>query len=406
MEHALFPSLSLLLPVLVGAVVLYIPFYLTFDTQASGILPLRGVSTRPFFFFLIWGLFLVISGYFLLRQLWSVPGLKDRNPGTLSAVLVIILLPFLLWAGIVLLVSPFDEGFIHGLGNVGARFGKLIPALAIVGVASYSLLLRVRDGGERAVAFSIVLSVLAFYLLVGGELFYLQDLFGSRYNTVFKIYYQAWLLLGIVSAYGLYYVCSRPMASLTGVAGAPAERLQTWVRMPLGVLGETARFGWIGLVVVLLLGSIYYPVGAVVDRTDGSASGSSLDGLAYLQRGNSGEYEAIRWLRDEAAWGRIVEAVGDSFSEFGRISSSTGLPTILGWKGHEYQWRGSTEPFRGREEQVARIYLSDDPEEMRRLLETYDIRTCTWGPESVRSTVQATSKSSRPFYNPFSRAKT
>ena len=66
--------------------------------------------------------------------------------------------------------------------------------------------------------------------------------------------------------------------------------------------------------------------------------------------------------------------MGDDYSEYGRISASTGLPTVLGWKGHEHQWRGSTVLFHGREEQVAEIYGSDDPDKALSLLETYDIR--------------------------------
>ena len=87
-----------------------------------------------------------------------------------------------------------------------------------------------------------------------------------------------------------------------------------------------------------------------------------------------GEYVAIRWLRDDAPWGRIVEAVGDDYSDYGRISAGTGLPTVLGWKGHERQWRGSSRLFDGREEDVAQIYQTDDPVEALGLLQKYGVR--------------------------------
>ena len=99
-KPALLRSLTLLGPVLAGAVVLFIPYYLTLSSQATGVLPLGDLSTRPFFFFLIWGLFLVLGGSFWIKQLWTVSGLRDRNPGMLALVLVIILLPILLWGGI------------------------------------------------------------------------------------------------------------------------------------------------------------------------------------------------------------------------------------------------------------------------------------------------------------------
>ena len=437
LRGALIPSITLLVPILAGAVVLFLPFYMTFSSQASGIGAVGGLSTRPLYFFLIWGLFLVISGAFLLRQLWTVPELKGLHPGAISTVLVIILLPFLMWAGWRLIVDPFDGGFVDSLETVAARFGKVLPGLLIVALALYSLILRVRYGGkearpdaghaegsegprkpddrpfarlrraqgdteeaaqaevqepaeagvregglggaesitsQRATAFSLLPLALAFYLMVGVELFYLVDLFGGRMNTVFKAYFQSWMFLAIASAYGLYYLHSRPPPSLT----TPFRLMGRSVRAPGGKLGATVRYGWLGLVVLLVLGSLYYPVGAALDRTEDSGD-YTLDGLAFIRRGNPGEYEAIRWLRDETPRGRIVEAVGDDYSEYGRISASTGLPTVLGWKFHEHQWRGSTAPFRGREDQVAQIYLSPDPDQVRGLLDTYDIRYVYFG---------------------------
>ena len=74
-----------------------------------------------------------------------------------------------------------------------------------------------------------------------------------------------------------------------------------------------------------------------------------------------------------------MEAVGNDYSDYGRISAGTGLPTILGWKGHELQWRGSTKLFDGREEEVADIYQSEDPDRVRQLLEQYGIRYVYFG---------------------------
>ena len=387
-RQTLIPSLTLLIPVVLGAVLLFLPFFSGFDSQASGILPVKDVmSTRPLFFFLIWGLFLAVSGPFILKQLVNIPWLGGRNPPLVAAVLVITLLPFLVWATLELfalwsgwgrLVDLFDGGIVASAPAVGARFGKLLPGLIIVALALYSVLLRVRQGGEMATAFALLLMAFTFYLLIGAELFYVSDLFGNRMNTVFKVYYQSWLLFSIVSAYGLYYLFSQPLPSLAGWARRHAPR----VELPMRWLTPALRYAWIGVVVVLLLGSLYYPVGAALDRSRHVGGENTFDGLAYLQTGNSGEYEAIQWLRDEATWGRIVEAVGgddddkdgDYDPKYGRISSSTGLPTILGWQGHEHQWRGSRSPFDGRKEQVAQIYQSRDQELVRRLLETYDIR--------------------------------
>ena len=125
---------------------------------------------------------------------------------------------------------------------------------------------------------------------------------------------------------------------------------------------------------LLLAASFYYTAGAILDRSAESAGARTLDGLAFLQESAPGEYAAIQWLRDEAEPGRIIEAVGDDYTGYGRISAATGRPALLGWKGHEIQWRGSHQAFAGREEAIAAIYSGQDPAEARRLLERYQVR--------------------------------
>jgi uncharacterized membrane protein len=81
----------------------------------------------------------------------------------------------------------------------------------------------------------------------------------------------------------------------------------------------------------------------------------------------------VAWLRDTADKGRIVEAVGGDYSDYGRVSSSTGLPTVLGWPNHEHQWRGSTQLQDDRTEDVARIYQSNNAAEVFRLMDKYGV---------------------------------
>ena len=372
--RTLLSAASLVAPALIGAVILYLPFYITLDSQASGILPTRdAMATRPVFFFIIWGLFLLAGGYFLLVQLASLRGMFGRSSATLGLTLAVAVLPFVLWACIKVAVSPFEGGAVDALGTVGGRLGKLLPGMAIVAVALYSLLVRMKDGRTTAPAFPLLLLGVAFYLLLGAEFFYLADLFGTRMNTVFKIYYQAWLLLAIVSAYGLYYGYANPLPSPVRLYARLTARPRRAIEPAVEGARKAVPYAWLGLVAVVAMASLYYPVGAALDRTGGSGE-TTLDGLAFLKRQDMGEYEAIMWLRDEAPLGRIVEAVGDSYTAHGRISSSTGLATILGWKGHEHQWRGSTREFDGRETEVKRIYSDSDAAVVRGLLETYDVR--------------------------------
>ena len=72
--------------------------------------------------------------------------------------------------------------------------------------------------------------------------------------------------------------------------------------------------------------------------------------------------------------GPILEAVGDDYSEHARVSSSTGIPTLLGWKGHELQWRGSSKSINKRELHVAEIYQTADSLRRKYLLDMYGIK--------------------------------
>ncbi len=363
------------LPILAASSLLFLPFYLSLDTQASGVSPLGDYNTRPFFFFLIWGPLFAMASGFLVKHLWHT--FTTWRPDTLhlSIIASLTLLPFLLWAavqalglwlGLHLLGKEEVNAFVDHAGDIGTRFLKLLPAIIAIILASYTLLRRANRGADPVPQLCVVLLSLGLFLLAGVELFFIIDLFGNRMNTVFKVYYQSWLLLSIVSAYAFYYVLSHRPAS-TGVSGAPS-----WGALRL--LRRHAAHAWVVVVIVLVAASSYYSVGAAWGRTSGP-DGGTLDGLDFLRTGgSSAEYDAIIWLRDDAPKGRLVEAVGRDYSAYGRISSSTGLPTLLGWKSHEYQWRGSREPFQGREEQVREIYSNSDSERVAMLLEDTEVR--------------------------------
>ncbi len=340
-------------PILIAAVVLFLPFYLNLESQASGIVPLREVSTRPLHFLLIWGLFLTIISMVLLRQFWSLPNTGRIAHSLLSLTLGITVLPFLIWAAVVLPLEALDSGLYSAITLVGSRLAKLLPIMFLIGLAIYSALARSRTGSVSLV-FGLSLGALGLYLLMGAELFYVEDFFPLRMNTVFKLYYHAWLLLAVASAFGIYYWFSQPLPKV------PTLRI--------------ADYAWVGLVSVLVLSSLYYPVGAALDRIQSSSDPANLDGLAFVKQNAADEYDAIMRLRDNAPRGVLVEAVGSSYSEFGRIASSTGLPSILNWPGHEAQWRGSHLPLAGREEDVASIYQTINPSEFTNLLDKYDVR--------------------------------
>ena len=195
----------LLGPVVLLAVVLFLPFYWTLAGQAPLVLPLEDHSTRPFLFFIVIGLLFLLGLSFLLRQL---TGLARPDPGQAPAALAVIMVPlapFLVWAAIVLVSTTITDGPAQAVTRVGGRFLWVLPGLAMVSLAGFSAAQRLLLSRDPLSAIPLVLLAVAMLILVGAELFRVVDVFGNRMNTVFKVYYQAWLLLALVGAYALYH---------------------------------------------------------------------------------------------------------------------------------------------------------------------------------------------------------
>jgi uncharacterized membrane protein len=75
----------------------------------------------------------------------------------------------------------------------------------------------------------------------------------------------------------------------------------------------------------------------------------------------------------------VLEAVGDDYSAFGhaRISTFTGLPTVLGWPGHERQWGHDVGT---RAQEVARAYAAPTAAAALPVLRRYGVRYVVVGP--------------------------
>ena len=76
----------------------------------------------------------------------------------------------------------------------------------------------------------------------------------------------------------------------------------------------------------------------------------------------------------------MVEAPGGSYSEYNWVSAHSGIPTLLGWGGHELQWRGNYEEPGKREPDIAAIYQGTDARATASLLERYDVDYVYVGP--------------------------
>jgi uncharacterized membrane protein len=197
----------------------------------------------------------------------------------------------------------------------------------------------------------LVLAACAVGLLVVPEVVAVRDIYPEPYergNTYFKLTFQAFVLLSLLAASATAAMLRGPgrhgRAALAGCLLAPL-----FVYLPLGIRGHHGppRF-W---------------------RLRG------LDGLAFLEGRRPGEGQAAAWLRAKAAPGAaLLEADGDSYSDAGRLSMATGIPTVLGWYVHEWLWRGAKRDIDDRRAQVRVAYEFPRLTAVHELLERYGVR--------------------------------
>jgi uncharacterized membrane protein len=128
---------------------------------------------------------------------------------------------------------------------------------------------------------------------------------------------------------------------------------------------------WAGAVSVVLIAGFVYPLLATYNRTNSFDLPRGLNGL---DRMNGDDRLAIDCLAGVAGHPVIAEALGGDYSDGGRISAATGLPSVLQWQGHELQWRGTSEPQDGRPEDLQLLYTGTVQSEVQAVIQKYNIR--------------------------------
>ena len=116
---------------------------------------------------------------------------------------------------------------------------------------------------------------------------------------------------------------------------------------------------------------------------------------------NSGDATAIQWILQHAPAGSVVlEATGDPYSEFARISSHTGVSTVLGWANHEGLWRNNDPEVMQRGAAVKTFYTTPDPRTAATVLQKYGVTYVVLGDMERRTYPPAGNIASFPFLEP------
>ncbi|MCA9372736.1 hypothetical protein KC921_01395 [Candidatus Woesebacteria bacterium] len=202
------------------------------------------------------------------------------------------------------------------------------------------------------VLFIVVLIITAWALLILPELVYMKDIYPShpRANTMFKLTFQAFILMNIVLAW--------LFGSVQKLIAAPLQQ-------------KLLKAGLLVLSMALLI----YPYFGYRDYYNilhGSYKG--LDGLTWLKVSNPNDFAGIEWLRQNVSGQPVVlEAVGESYTTFARVSTFTSFPTVLGWRVHEWLWRGSFDIPGQRTTEVQTIYENPLSSEAQTKLAEYNV---------------------------------
>ncbi|RLD05465.1 MAG: hypothetical protein DRI65_08715 [Chloroflexota bacterium] len=354
--------------------VMYLPWYLGFASQAGGLIPNVLYITKGNQFWVMFGPLLVPI------FAWLIAAWKKKEPtGNVASglaltgllvlglfILMLLMIGMLAWFPLRADGNELLTLFLSSVGGLeigqvlieGLRRRVMLPGTLITLIAlsilGWGLLFYKKPEGKSGIHlpqksannFVLVLIVAGMALVLFPEFIFLKDLFGYRINTIFKFYYQAWLLWSIAAAYG-------------------TVRLIQSLKTPWRYLIYS------GLFLSMFMG-LFYPVLGLQSKTNNFTreAGLTLDG-AYLYPDS--DYQAVEWLRNEPS-GVIAEAAGESYSPtLSRLSTYTGNSTILGWDFHEIQWRGNAEIVNPRKEDLITLYCTHQWEVAKNLLEKYNV---------------------------------
>jgi len=202
----------------------------------------------------------------------------------------------------------------------------------------------------RTDLFVILCLAFSFILVWIPEFFYAKDIYPAHFraNTMFKLGYQAYILGSIGIAYTLYRVS----------------------HLRFALHNTLIRFVMCACLFLLLL----YPLFSFQSFYGKLNKTPDLDGIKWLETTHPQSSEIVEFLNAKVKKQvRILEAQGDSYTDFNVVSSYTGNPTVAGWWVHEWLWRGSSQVVQDRIPDIKALYESHDIELTRQLLRKYDI---------------------------------
>ena len=190
------------------------------------------------------------------------------------------------------------------------------------------------------------------FLLVIPEFFYIKDIYPAHFraNTMFKLGYQAFIIMSIASVFTFFQI-----SQLSNIKA----------KITLKIVFSFFFF--------FIFIYSYYAFTSYYGRLNRPVE---LDGTKWLALSYPEDKEIIDYLNkniEQEQQPVILEAQGDSYTDYERISANTGLPTVAGWWVHEWLWRGSSDMVGKRIPDITSLYESTDLQYTQQLINKYNI---------------------------------
>ncbi len=265
-------------------------------------------------------------------------------------------------------ILPFTLHFDKMIGGIGiapahSPIDKMLILWGLpIGFAVVLFVMTIGDAGNNIRANGdmalYALIPCGFGLILLPELVYVKDIYGEgfeRYNTMFKLTYQAYLILAIAAG----------------------------ILMGLALLRRKIALCIILSIYTILSSSyIFYATRQFMGPLT-LANRGNCNGAEYLveQYDLLAEAEAISYInRDHRKSIHIMEGSGSSYTPDNKLSVFTGAQDVVGWDVHEWLWRSYWEPVGIRGQEVYEFYTKGDSEYCKYLVEKYQVNYIFLGP--------------------------
>ncbi len=342
------------------AVLLYRPFSYWFKTDYSSVELWKGATTPLSDYLIVFGFALFVMLSLLLTQIlpavkdWYSYWLEKLNRKIYLVIAVLLALVVSLWA---------------------FNYQVLAFGLPLLLVWLYLIFFKKDISNIQRIIF--FLFALGFSLTFLTEVFVLKGDVG-RSNMVFRIYLQAWFVLGIAIGIGLMELF---------------DLIRSW--------RSGFRIGWIIVLQVLILFGLAYPLTAtkykINDRwPDVENPPITLDGALFML-GDSlydpesppayysdedrklnlrMDYEGIKFMQDHVTGTPvIVEGHTTEYRWGGRYAIHTGLSSVIGWSWHTRQHNSLLDGriVENRIQELNNFYNSENIDEAKAFLDRYGV---------------------------------